>query len=65
MIAIASACDVDPVTKRPVLGGLNVCSGALGGLRDVAAGSEAEATALGRLVEVLVHEMVHVLVSQL
>eukprot|EP00775_Hariotina_reticulata_P002162 gene2162-2480_t len=61
MIAIASACDVDPSTKRPVLGALNVCPGALEGLRGLNPGSEAEATALGRMVEVLVHEMVHVL----
>jgi tetrahydromethanopterin S-methyltransferase subunit C len=62
MIAMATACDVDPGTGRPILGSLNVCGGALAGLAGLAAGSEAEAAAVGRLVEVLVHEMVHVLV---
>ncbi|KAF6253662.1 hypothetical protein COO60DRAFT_396536 [Scenedesmus sp. NREL 46B-D3] len=61
MIAMASACDVDPASRRPILGSLNVCGGALAGLAGLAAGSEAEAAAVGRLVEVLVHEVVHVL----
>jgi hypothetical protein len=65
MIAMATACDVDPVSGRPILGSLNVCGGALAGLAGLAAGSEAEAAAVGRLVEVLVHEVVHVLVSRL
>jgi hypothetical protein len=63
MIAMATACDVDPATGRPILGSLNVCGGALAGLAGLAAGSDAEASAVGRLVEVLVHEVVHVLVS--
>jgi hypothetical protein len=63
MIAMATACDVDPASGRPILGSLNVCGGALAGLAGLAAGSEGEAAAVGRLVEVLVHEVVHVLVS--
>jgi len=31
MIAVASACEVDPDTKRPILGSLNVCPSALTG----------------------------------
>ncbi|WIA38893.1 hypothetical protein OEZ86_002166 [Tetradesmus obliquus] len=61
MIAMATACDVDPASGRPILGSLNVCGGALAGLGGLAGGSEAEASAVGRLVEVLVHEVVHVL----
>eukprot|EP00878_Enallax_costatus_P012603 GHUV01013162.1.p1 GENE.GHUV01013162.1~~GHUV01013162.1.p1 ORF type:complete len:398 (+),score=98.31 GHUV01013162.1:1129-2322(+) len=61
MIAIATACDVDPITKRPILGSLNICGDALKGLSNVKAGSDAEQTAIGRVVEVLVHETVHVL----
>lgn len=63
MIAIATACDVDPITKRPILGSLNICGDALKGLSTLKAGSDAEQTAIGRVVEVLVHETVHVLVS--
>ncbi|KAF8059103.1 Invadolysin [Scenedesmus sp. PABB004] len=61
MVAVATACDVDPGTRRPTLGALNVCPGALGGLAGLAPGSEAESEALGRLVEVAVHEAIHVL----
>lgn len=63
MIAMATACDVDPITKRPILGSMNICGDALAGLSALKVGSDAEATALGRVVEVLVHESVHVLVS--
>lgn len=31
MIAVATACEVDPVTKRPILGSLNICPSALTG----------------------------------
>eukprot|EP00879_Flechtneria_rotunda_P025446 GHRR01027043.1.p1 GENE.GHRR01027043.1~~GHRR01027043.1.p1 ORF type:complete len:293 (+),score=118.28 GHRR01027043.1:88-879(+) len=61
MIAMASACDIDEDTKRPILGSLNVCSSPLDDLHNMQPASAAEATAAGRLVEVLVHEMIHVL----
>ena len=60
MVAVATSCDVHPQTKRPILGALNICPGALnpkGGFRG--GGDE-----VSRVVELVVHEMIHVLVRR-
>lgn len=69
MVAAASACDVDKASGRPILGVINICPAALGSLGSLTAAAArtgataAEQEAVGRLVEALVHECVHVLVS--
>lgn len=35
MIAVATACEVDPTTKRPILGTLNICPSSLTGRAEV------------------------------
>lgn len=40
MIAMATACDVDPVTQRPILGSMNICAGALKGLAGLKVGRD-------------------------
>mmetsp|Transcript_21242 Transcript_21242/g.59060 ORF Transcript_21242/g.59060 Transcript_21242/m.59060 type:complete len:657 (-) Transcript_21242:36-2006(-) len=56
--AYAGACEMDPVTSRPIAGYVNICPGALVWASQGAQFSQKEADVM---LQVLVHEMLHVL----